>query len=174
MYIPVETYTYAVLIDLSVCYPPSKGRFPRVTHPSATGYCYPVRLACVKHTASVRPEPGSNSPLSKTIRSTDSHLNRVCLLKILTGAFSWLFSYQGSKARWLNRNVVRHHTRKNDTNSDLKVSTPLTRPECVLRHYLSNSIYIRSLKNCGKSQYLGGFESKILVSYILHILVRRW
>src|SRR6185369_17959539 len=54
---------YAVLIGLSACYPPSKGRFPRVTHPSATGYCYPVRLACVKHTASVRPEPGSNSPL---------------------------------------------------------------------------------------------------------------
>src|SRR3954453_6037207 len=25
-----------------------------------------VRLACVKHAASVRPEPGSNSPLKKT------------------------------------------------------------------------------------------------------------
>ena len=66
-------YTYAVLIDLSVCYPPLEGRFPRVTHPSATRYCYPVRLACVKHTASVRPEPGSNSPLSKLIRNTNEH-----------------------------------------------------------------------------------------------------
>src|SRR5262249_49971053 len=63
-------HTYAVLISLSACYPPSKGRFPRVTHPSATGYCYPVRLACVRHTASVRPEPGSNSPLSKLTGST--------------------------------------------------------------------------------------------------------
>ena len=36
----------------------------RVTHPFATGYCYPVRLACVRHAASVRPEPGSNSPMS--------------------------------------------------------------------------------------------------------------
>ena len=43
----------------------------RVTHPSATGITdhpaealspvIPVRLACVKHAASVRPEPGSNS-----------------------------------------------------------------------------------------------------------------
>ena len=40
----------------------------RVTHPFATGYCYPVRLACVRHAASVRPEPGSNSPS----RSLDS------------------------------------------------------------------------------------------------------
>ena len=46
---------------------------PRVTHPFATFFlsCPPegflsrflVRLACVKHTASVRPEPGSNSQL---------------------------------------------------------------------------------------------------------------
>src|ERR1700682_3544068 len=88
MYIPVGTYTHGVLIDLSVCYPPPKGRFPRVTHPSATRYCYLVRLACVKHTASVRPEPGSNSPLSKLARSTYELVKRfVCLLKVLTGAF---------------------------------------------------------------------------------------
>jgi hypothetical protein len=35
--------------------------FPRVTHPSATPYCYGVRLACVRPAASVRSEPGSNS-----------------------------------------------------------------------------------------------------------------
>ena len=40
----------------------------RVTHPSATLLSQPkstvgVRLACVKRAASVRPEPGSNSPL---------------------------------------------------------------------------------------------------------------
>ena len=39
----------------------------RVTHPSATSFALsklkasPVRLACLKHTASVRPEPESNS-----------------------------------------------------------------------------------------------------------------
>ena len=46
---------------------------PRVTHPFATFFLsfppegfysrFLVRLACVKHTASVRPEPGSNSQL---------------------------------------------------------------------------------------------------------------
>ena len=41
----------------------------RVTHPFATGYCYPVRLACVRHAASVRPEPGSNSPMDSLISS---------------------------------------------------------------------------------------------------------
>jgi hypothetical protein len=60
----VRPCTYTVLISLSACYPLLEGRFLRVTHPSATRYCYLVRLACVKHTASVRPEPGSNSPLS--------------------------------------------------------------------------------------------------------------
>ena len=38
----------------------------RITHPFATSLCgvlqKPVRLACVKHAASVRSEPGSNSP----------------------------------------------------------------------------------------------------------------
>src|SRR5690606_1545112 len=33
----------------------------RVTHPFAGDPCGPPRLACVKHAASVRPEPGSNS-----------------------------------------------------------------------------------------------------------------
>ena len=45
--------------------------YPRVTHPSATKCAaksaeasikaHSVRLACVKHAASVHPEPGSNS-----------------------------------------------------------------------------------------------------------------
>ena len=36
----------------------------RVTHPFATEVLLaPVRLACVRHAASVRPEPGSNSPM---------------------------------------------------------------------------------------------------------------
>src|ERR1700674_4419699 len=47
--------------------PHFRAGYPRVTHPSATqprscplGL---VRLACVKHAASVHSEPGSNSPL---------------------------------------------------------------------------------------------------------------
>ncbi len=44
-------------------------------------YCYsldPVRLACVKHAASVRPEPGSNSP------SKPRHSAAVLLLRMTT------------------------------------------------------------------------------------------
>ena len=57
---------YGVLASVSQCYPPPKGRFLRVTHPSATRKnpkTFSVRLACVRHAASVHPEPGSNSPL---------------------------------------------------------------------------------------------------------------
>ena len=61
---------YAVLAVVSNCCSPPKGRFSRVTHPSATKNTkteipvFSVRLACVRHAASVRPEPGSNSPMN--------------------------------------------------------------------------------------------------------------
>src|SRR5207245_10586283 len=45
-----------------------------VTHPSATELesCppSPVRLTCVRHAASVRPEPGSNSPMNENSYSS--------------------------------------------------------------------------------------------------------
>ena len=54
----------------------------RVTHPSATlrpststlasAEKLPVRLACVKHAASVHPEPGSNSPFFGRIHLRES------------------------------------------------------------------------------------------------------
>ncbi|KAK4381867.1 hypothetical protein Sango_2927200 [Sesamum angolense] len=53
---------YGVLAAVSSCCSPPKGRFLRVTHPSPLETPLPVRLACVKHAASVHPEPGSNSP----------------------------------------------------------------------------------------------------------------
>ena len=54
---------HAVLAVVSHSCPPPGDRYLRVTHPSATDRSYPrsVRLACVKHAASVRSEPGSNS-----------------------------------------------------------------------------------------------------------------
>ncbi len=42
-------------------YPVEKGRFLRVTHPSAARIRIRARLACVRPAASVRSEPGSNS-----------------------------------------------------------------------------------------------------------------
>ena len=57
---------YPVLAAVSNCYPRVKGRlltrYSPVRH-SCTPKGLTVRLACVKHAASVRPEPGSNSPL---------------------------------------------------------------------------------------------------------------
>ena len=67
---------YGVLADVSICCPPALDSFSRVTHPSATMYSisklikYTVRLACVRHAASVRPEPGSNSPFDSFIGSS--------------------------------------------------------------------------------------------------------
>ena len=61
---PFSRRIYAVLARVSSGCPPLLGRFPSVTHPSATlltPKSFRVRLACVKHAASVQSEPGSNS-----------------------------------------------------------------------------------------------------------------
>ena len=52
---------HPVLAQVSLSYSEPKGRFPRVTHPCATRPEGLVRLACVRHAASVRSEPESNS-----------------------------------------------------------------------------------------------------------------
>ena len=58
---------HAVLPRVSTDYPPSRGRSPTCYSPvrhSQRGIATPlaVRLACLKRAASVRSEPGSNSP----------------------------------------------------------------------------------------------------------------
>ena len=52
---------HGTLATVSSSYFPPEGRFSRITHPSATRVKTLVRLACVRHTSSVHPEPGSNS-----------------------------------------------------------------------------------------------------------------
>src|SRR5690348_50305 len=57
--------SYSVLDPVSQAYPKVQGRSPTCYSPvrhSSTPKGLSVRLACVKHAASVRPEPGSNSP----------------------------------------------------------------------------------------------------------------
>ena len=58
--------SYPVLDPVSQAYPEVQGRSPTcyspVRHSSTPQGGLSVRLACVKHAASVRPEPGSNSP----------------------------------------------------------------------------------------------------------------
>ncbi|CAN0346322.1 unnamed protein product [Ectocarpus fasciculatus] len=63
--LPNPTRAHPIAINLSpegrIRYSVLLGRFPRVTHPSATPSEEGVRLACVKPAASVRSEPESNS-----------------------------------------------------------------------------------------------------------------
>ena len=78
---PLAHRHYAVLATVSRRYPPPQDRYLRVTHPSATTAETVVRLACVKHAASVRSEPGSNSqvhlnqPSRRTIDQNKQTLN---------------------------------------------------------------------------------------------------
>ena len=62
---------YAVLAYLSIGYPPPQDTFRCITHPFATRRqgCprVTVRLACVKHAASVQSEPGSNSSVQSFV-----------------------------------------------------------------------------------------------------------
>ena len=59
-------YSYAVLAIVSNSYPPLPGRLPTRYSPvrNSSGEAsssFSVLLACIRHAASVRPEPGSNS-----------------------------------------------------------------------------------------------------------------
>ena len=53
--------TYRVLSDVSIGYPRLKDRLPTCYSPVRHGIAT-IRLACIRHAASVNPEPGSNSP----------------------------------------------------------------------------------------------------------------
>ncbi len=62
-------WSYSVLASVSRSYPDVMGRLLTCYSPvrrSCTPKGLTARLACVKHAASVRPEPGSNSPLKSS------------------------------------------------------------------------------------------------------------
>src|SRR6185295_16175155 len=68
---PCSDRSYPVLAPVSEGYPKVQGRLLTCYSPvrrSSTPKGLSARLACVKHAASVRPEPGSNSP-TKTWKS---------------------------------------------------------------------------------------------------------
>ena len=66
-YTPYEMQEYPVLVPLSVYYSRLEDRlstrYSPVRHFTQDRSPFRVRLACVKHAASVRSEPGSNSPV---------------------------------------------------------------------------------------------------------------
>src|SRR5437867_9061002 len=75
---------YAVLASLSERYPPLEGRSPTcyspVCHSTHPLRDFRVRLACVRHAASVDSEPGSNSHV-KFVRLRASALRRDSLTR---------------------------------------------------------------------------------------------
>src|SRR3569833_2782824 len=82
---------------ISNCYSEPLRRFPRVTHPCATRPEGLVRLACVRHAASVRSEPESNSQVDVRSnprwnkREQDRHLREPFLhKKSQSGVFAFL------------------------------------------------------------------------------------
>ena len=72
---------YTVLAVISNCCSVPLGMFPRVTHPSAAISEEIARLACVRPTASVRSEPGSNSQVetSEDVTLTRNDPAHVCV-----------------------------------------------------------------------------------------------
>src|SRR5574344_2162578 len=74
---------HAVLSHVSMCYSPPEGRLPT---------CYsPVRLACLRRAASVRSEPGSNSPSWSPAPKCRQLFIRFCLSSETNSAYSFLF-----------------------------------------------------------------------------------
>ena len=69
---PLALRHHAVLAAVSRSCPPPMDKYLRVTHPSATACYHTVRLACVKHAASVRSEPGSNSQVHLAVLKPQS------------------------------------------------------------------------------------------------------
>ena len=71
---------YPVLVPLSACYSGYEDRlstrYSPVRHSTRNRSPFRVRLACVKHAASVRSEPGSNSPVQCLANHFDQTLVR--------------------------------------------------------------------------------------------------
>ena len=91
---------HAVLAVVSHSCPPPGDRYLRVTHPSATVQSYPqtVRLACVKHAASVRSEPGSNSQVhQRSALSDQTKTNKPCLNQQTSRSMMWSIINQPHK-----------------------------------------------------------------------------
>src|SRR5438552_13578927 len=91
---------YAVLASLSGRYPPLEGRSPTcyspVCHSTYPLRGFRVRLACVRHAASVDSEPGSNSHVKGVIRLRPCRLwrtNVLTLSSLLIDGSLTLFSY---------------------------------------------------------------------------------
>ena len=94
---------YAVLAAVSSCCPPVQGRLPTryspVRHsesqnPPKSHLKFLVRLACVKHAASVHPEPGSNSLIKCVWFGQNNYLAIHSLFTVFKGQFLEFKTFQ--------------------------------------------------------------------------------
>ena len=121
-----EIPTYPVLVSVSRNYPGHMGRLPTcyspVRHwlPKKASFSLPsVRLACIRHAASVHPEPGSNSPFDLALSDVLWHrflFYRNWRFLFLSGLF--LFSFQRSRSA-LSRAVLSYITKSTATRQHL-------------------------------------------------------
>jgi hypothetical protein len=137
--LPLALGLHAVLAVVSHGCPPPRDRYLRVTHPSATEGCPPVRLACVKHAASVRSEPGSNSQVHHAWFEEPRQTNKPCLsLSGFPGVEhqgSYLTSVTVTHQRYITATPIKHQINQNrahgQTPSTIKLSAkshiPLSR-----------------------------------------------
>ena len=72
----MSPHYHRVLFQLSPDYPRLRGRLPMCYSPVCHG-SKPIRLACLRHAASVHPEPGSNSLLKFYLLSQGWHRTEV-------------------------------------------------------------------------------------------------
>ena len=97
---------YTVLAQVSLSYSVPEGRFPRVTHPCATRPEGLVRLACVRHAASVRSEPESNSQVD--VRSSPAGISEsktgISGSHSCTKSQTGVFAFLRHMSSWPNRN----------------------------------------------------------------------
>ena len=87
----VPSHCYAVLAQFSLGYSPPEGRLSTCYAPVRHGcIATPVRLACVKHAASVRSEPGSNSRLKPDVTTVTPESPRSERTVKSLGFLKWL------------------------------------------------------------------------------------
>ncbi len=98
--ITYEKQEYSVLVRLSPGYSKHKDRlstrYSPVRHSTQDRSPFRVRLACVKHAASVRSEPGSNSPVYYPSQSQFDWTISNSKTKFTTWPALLLFSFQRS------------------------------------------------------------------------------
>ena len=161
---------YAVLAVVSNCYPPVWGRLPTRYSPvrhSVTKQslrrdqveCF-VRLACVKHAASVHPEPGSNSHVKKFSCPVINWLNQTCIWFTVLR----LFLYRNVRVLWFT-------TPWNSLNLSRLFHCSVINVLCVV---LSDSLFIISYQVCFVKNFFSFFWKFFSIGFVrsVHCLKR--